>query len=101
MKGLTHRQHEIFDWICIFRIENRFSPSVKEIGEAFGLSIPSAWSHFNALAKKGYIEVQPDRPRSLRIRKLASIYHGTVGDLFLQVAPKGTAKMRSEIQNAQ
>ena len=101
MKGLTHRQHEIFDWICIFRIENRFSPSVKEIGVAFGLSVPSAWSHFNALAKKGYIKVQPDRPRSLRIRKLASIYHGTVGDLFLQVAPKGTAKMRSEIQNAQ
>ena len=100
MKGLTHRQHEIFDWICIFRVENRFSPSIREIAEAFGLSTRAALNYFHALAKKGYIEVQPDRPRSLRILKLASIYHGTVGDLFLQVAPKGTAKMRSEIQNA-
>lgn len=97
MKGLTDRQHEVLDWICRFRIENRFSPTVRELAAGIHVSEHAAYNYFATLKKKGYIAMQPGRPRSLRILKMASIFYGTVGDLFIQVAPKGTAKL-SEIK---
>ena len=46
------------------------------------------------LERKGYIAREPGSPRSIRILKMASEFYGTVGDLFLVVAPKGTAKVK-------
>ena len=97
MKKLTDRQHEVLDWICIFRIENEFSPSIQEVADGFGINKIAAYNHILALEKKGYIKSQQDRPRSIRVIKCPSLFYGTVGDLFLQVAPKGTAKFKEKL----
>ncbi|MSR52630.1 MAG: transcriptional repressor LexA [Gemmataceae bacterium] len=55
--SITKRQHEILDYIRD-KIENRgFPPSIREIGEAFGIASPNGvMCHLKALEKKGFIE---------------------------------------------
>src|SRR5436190_24097708 len=52
----TERQQEIYDFIRN-KIEGRgYGPTVREIGEAFGISSPNGvMCHLNALVKKGLI----------------------------------------------
>ena len=92
-KGLTNRQHEILDFICKFIIERSFAPTVREIADEFGFSEKAAHEHVQALERKKYIAMQPLRPRSIKVLKMASVFYGSVGDLFLQVVPKGTAQL--------
>jgi repressor LexA len=42
--ALTRRQREIFDFIREFVDEKGYSPSLKEIGEGFGISSVEAWN---------------------------------------------------------
>lgn len=93
-KALTTRQHEVLDFICEFRIERSMAPTLQEIADAFGFSTKAADDHVAALERKGYIATEPAKPRSIRVLRMASIFYGSVGDLFLQVAPKGTAKLK-------
>jgi len=96
MKKITTQQHLALDFIIIFRVENGFSPTIREIADGTGTLEKAALDKVTALEKKGYIETQPYRPRSIKILKAISIFHGTVGELFMQVAPKGTAKLFKE-----
>ena len=96
---LTERQHEIFDWICQFRIENDYPPSIREIGKQFNFSEKAAFDYVNTFAKKGWISVQHNRPRSIKILQLASIFYGTVGELPIQIAPNGTVKKVATLQD--
>ena len=75
-KGLTDRQHEILDFICTFIIERSFAPTVREIADEFGFSEKAAHEHVQALERKKYIAMQPLRPRSIRILKMASEFYG-------------------------
>ena len=91
---LTNRQHEVLDFICRFIIERSMSPSLEEIADEFGFWEKAAVDHVHALERKGYIALQPLRPRSIQVLKMASEFYGSVGGLFLVVAPKGTAKVK-------
>lgn len=95
MKALTDRQHEVLDFICMFSIEKGYPPTNREIGAHFDFSYKAADDFVKVLVRKGYISQENNSPRSIKILKLASIYHGKVGGLFLQVAPRGTIN-RSE-----
>ena len=54
-KTLTSRQQQILDLILVTVAERGYPPSVREIGEAVGLSSPSTvHSHLSALVKAGY-----------------------------------------------
>ena len=90
---LTNRQHEVLDFICRFIVERSISPTFREIAEEFGFAEKAAYDHVLALERKGYIATQPLRPRSIKVLKMASEFYGTVGGLFLVVAPEGTAKV--------
>lgn len=65
-KGLTQRQKEILDYIQECIREKHYPPSVREIGEALGLSSPSTvHAHLNALEAKGYIKRDGAKSRSM------------------------------------
>ncbi|MBN2405743.1 MAG: transcriptional repressor LexA [Coriobacteriia bacterium] len=67
-RELTKRQQEILDYIRSEIHRRGFPPSVREIGEAVGLSSSSTvHSHLAALEKKGFIRRDPSKPRALEV----------------------------------
>ena len=67
--NLTDRQQEILDFIDTQNRERGFPPSVREIGQAVGLTSPSTvHSHLNTLQKLGYLRRDPSKPRAIEVR---------------------------------
>lgn len=67
--NLTERQQGILDFIDVQNRERGYPPSVREIGEAVGLTSPSTvHSHLNTLQKLGYLRRDPSKPRALEVR---------------------------------
>jgi repressor LexA len=68
-KPMTRRQREILEFIESQTRERGFPPSVREIGEAVGLTSPSTvHSHLNTLTKQGYLRRDPTKPRAIEVR---------------------------------
>ncbi|SFK50639.1 transcriptional repressor LexA [Geodermatophilus ruber] len=67
--GLTQRQRRVLE-VIRDSIERRgYPPSVREIGEAVGLSSASSVAHqLTVLQKKGWLRRDPNRPRALDVR---------------------------------
>jgi repressor LexA len=67
--GLTQRQRRVLE-VIRDSIERRgYPPSVREIGEAVGLSSASSVAHqLSVLQKKGWLRRAPNRPRALDVR---------------------------------
>ena len=54
--GLTAKQRMVWEFICDFRGERGFSPTMREIAEGLGLKNKcSSWCHIRALRKKKYL----------------------------------------------
>jgi repressor LexA len=67
-RELTKRQQEILDYIRGELHRCGYPPSVREIGEAVGLSSSSTvHSHLAALEAKGYLRRDPSKPRALEV----------------------------------
>ncbi|MGQ0719102.1 MAG: transcriptional repressor LexA [Pseudonocardiales bacterium] len=71
--GLTPRQRRVLevirDWVQRFG----YPPSVREIGEAVGLTSTSSVAHqLRALERKGYLRRDPNRPRAVGVRPVES-----------------------------
>ena len=65
---LTRRQQQVLDYVRDEINRRGFPPSVREIGEAVGLSSSSTvHSHLTALESKGYIRRDPTKPRALEL----------------------------------
>jgi repressor LexA len=65
---LTERQREVLDFIDAEVQRRGYPPSVREIGEAVGLSSPSTvHAHLAQLQDKGYLRRDPTKPRALEI----------------------------------
>ena len=68
MDDLTTRQREVLEFIGIKVRERGYPPSVREIGEALGLSSPSTvHSHLSTLVRLGYLRRDPSKPRAIEI----------------------------------
>ena len=68
-KAISRRQREILEFIESQTRERGFPPSVREIGEAVGLTSPSTvHSHLNTLTKLGYLRRDPTKPRAIEVR---------------------------------
>jgi repressor LexA len=66
--NLSDRQQGILDFLGDFIAKNGYPPSVREIGEAVGLSSSSTvHSHLNALENKGFIKRDPSSARALTV----------------------------------
>ena len=68
-KELTSRQQQIFEWIKNFIHTHRMPPTVREIGEAFGIKSSSVFDLLKALERKGCIKREPRKARFIVIRK--------------------------------
>lgn len=68
MKQLTLKQKTIFDFIESYCAKEGYPPTLREIGEGTGISNTSAVrGHISAIEKKGYIQREADKARSIRI----------------------------------
>lgn len=66
---LTDRQRGILDMIETSMRERGYPPSVREIGEAVGLTSPSTvHSHLATLQRLGYLKRDPTKPRAIEVR---------------------------------
>jgi repressor LexA len=67
--GLTQRQRRVLEVIRDSIDRRGYPPSVREIGEAVGLSSASSVAHqLTVLQKKGWLRRDPNRPRALDVR---------------------------------
>jgi len=67
--GLTVRQRRVLEVIRDSIDRRGYPPSVREIGEAVGLSSASSVAHqLSTLQRKGYLRRDPNRPRALDVR---------------------------------
>ncbi|MDX1469172.1 MAG: transcriptional repressor LexA [Acidimicrobiia bacterium] len=65
---LTERQQQVLDYIRQTVEDRGYPPSVREIGEAVGLSSPSTvHSHLNSLVAAGAIKRDPAKPRAIMV----------------------------------
>lgn len=65
---ISKRQQQAYDYICSFTSVHGYPPSVREIGQAIGLSSPSTvHSHLHKLEEAGYIRRDPNKPRTIEI----------------------------------
>jgi repressor LexA len=80
--GLTQRQRRVLE-VIRDSIERRgYPPSVREIGEAVGLSSASSVAHqLSVLQKKGWLRRDPNRPRALDVRLPGDSVHAAPAQL--------------------
>jgi len=65
---ISERQREILDLILETVRRRGYPPSVREIGEAVGLSSPSTvHSHLSALVEAGLLRRDPSKPRAIEV----------------------------------
>jgi repressor LexA len=68
MSDLTVRQRQVLEFIDSEVRERGYPPSVREIGEAVGLSSSSTvHAHLAALQEKGYLRRDPTKPRAIEV----------------------------------
>ncbi|WP_026962444.1 transcriptional repressor LexA [Alicyclobacillus herbarius] len=68
MTGLTPRQQAILDFIRKNIREKGYPPSVREIGEAVGLTSSSTvHGHLTRLQAKGFLRRDPTKPRAIEL----------------------------------
>ena len=66
--GLTSRQRLVLDTIRASVESRGYPPSMREIGDAVGLTSPSSVKHqLTVLERKGYVRRDPNRPRAIEV----------------------------------
>ncbi|WP_036140930.1 transcriptional repressor LexA [Luteibacter sp. 9135] len=65
---LTHRQHNVLDFIRARLQRDGEAPTLEEIGQALGIEHVSAvLKHVRSLQAKGRLVIEPNRPRGIRL----------------------------------
>lgn len=65
---LTGAERDILDFMVLYLRKNTYQPSIREIGEHFGIkSTKTVSEHLQSLADKGFLERDPSRSRGVRI----------------------------------
>jgi len=77
--GLTPRQRTILDVIRASVTNRGYPPSIREIGDAVGLTSTSSVAHqLRSLEKKGFLRRDPNRPRAVDVRSAEDASRPTV-----------------------
>jgi repressor LexA len=76
---LTPRQRTILDVIRASVTSRGYPPSIREIGDAVGLTSTSSVAHqLRTLEKKGYLRRDPNRPRAVDVRSADDVSRAPV-----------------------
>jgi repressor LexA len=90
--GLTQRQRMVLEVIRDSVQRRGYPPSMREIGEAVGLTSTSSVSHqLRALQRKGYLRRDPNRPRAVEVRVPGTTPVRTEPDSYEAVGGQETA----------
>jgi repressor LexA len=66
--ALSDLERRILDYMVRYLRANTFQPSIREIGEEFGIkSTKTVSEHLRALDEKGYLDRDPSRSRGVRL----------------------------------
>ncbi|NNK62634.1 MAG: hypothetical protein HKO98_05425 [Gemmatimonadetes bacterium] len=66
--AMTDIERKILDFMVNYLRSNTYQPSIREIGQRFGIkSTKTVSEHLQALADKGFLERDPSRSRGVRI----------------------------------
>jgi len=96
VSDITARQQRILDFIAETVRERGYPPTVREIGEAVGLtSSSSVHAQLANLEKMGLLHKDPTKPRAMSLSSEESKATGTVVPLIGQIAA-GTPVMAAE-----
>ena len=69
-ESLTERQQEVYEMIRSLIIDRGYGPTVREIGEQFGIKSPNGvMCHLRALERKGLIRRSPNKSRAIELTK--------------------------------
>jgi repressor LexA len=80
--GLTERQRTILEVIRASVTTRGYPPSIREIGDAVGLTSTSSVAHqLRTLERKGYLRRDPNRPRAVDVRGTADSPAPTVTEV--------------------
>lgn len=70
---LTERQRSVYDFVRDKIVNRGYGPTVREIGEQFGISSPNGvMCHLKALEKKGLIKRAPNKSRAIELTRAAA-----------------------------
>jgi repressor LexA len=98
MKGLTHRQQEVLDFIEEYVATHGFPPSVRNIAAHLSLvSASGVHKHIKALVRKKALSKQEFTSRSLRVLKRGTVSGPVSGDFSVwkvagTLSPQGIRK---------
>ena len=68
VESLTERQRQTLSFIAETTADRGYPPSVREICDALGLASSSTvHSHLQALQRKGYLRIDPTKPRAIEL----------------------------------
>lgn len=67
MKAMTERQQGVLQYLRRYAGRHGYPPTVREIGEHFGILWAAARNHLKALEKKGALRLHPHRSRGIEI----------------------------------
>jgi repressor LexA len=80
--GLTERQRTILEVIRASVTTRGYPPSIREIGDAVGLTSTSSVAHqLRTLERKGYLRRDPNRPRAVDVRGADDMPAATVTEV--------------------
>ena len=69
---LTERQQKVYDMIRALIVDRGYGPTVREIGEHFGIKSPNGvMCHLRALERKGLIRRSPNKSRAIELTHAA------------------------------
>ncbi len=69
---LTNRQQDVYDMIRSLIVKRGYGPTVREIGEFFGIKSPNGvMCHLRALERKGLIRRSPNKSRAIELTHAA------------------------------
>ena len=72
--GLTERQRKVLEVIRASVTERGYPPSIREIGDAVGLTSTSSVAHqLRTLERKGFLRRDANRPRAVDVRGLDEV----------------------------
>ncbi len=69
MKDLTEKQELVLQFIVDSVREKGFPPTIREIGDQFGITAKGAYDHLKAVEKKGYIRTSKNQSRAIELLK--------------------------------
>jgi len=73
MQGLTDKQNQIYEFIKEAIRNSGFPPTVREIGDKFGITVKGAYDHLKAIEKKGFIKTEQNKSRAIVITESLDI----------------------------